>query len=171
MPTSVGRIVTLPRAPTDREWAILVADLRETFAARGADRSDSSVRQWAQGNLHAFVEPSDAGERLRLRTTKGDAAVFTALGLAMLALALVMAVVLTLTGEIGADPLRTVLPALLGAGTLGANAVRLRRWAGEREAQMEAVAARAVTMLAAPATDEVGPRFDAAGVRLPSRAT
>jgi hypothetical protein len=29
--TAVGRAVDLPRAPTDREWGVLVAELRQTF--------------------------------------------------------------------------------------------------------------------------------------------
>src|SRR3954449_6387158 len=37
MPVSVGRTVELPRAPTDREWELLVAELRETFGAHGRD--------------------------------------------------------------------------------------------------------------------------------------
>src|ERR1700741_1755290 len=31
MPVGVGRTIDLPRAPTDREWEMIVADLRETF--------------------------------------------------------------------------------------------------------------------------------------------
>ena len=39
MPLSAGHIIDLPRALTDREWALVVADLRETFNARGRESS------------------------------------------------------------------------------------------------------------------------------------
>jgi hypothetical protein len=45
MPISVDRSVALPRASTDREWELLVGDLRETFYARGKDRSQGEMRQ------------------------------------------------------------------------------------------------------------------------------
>jgi hypothetical protein len=34
VPYAVGRTVDLPRAPTEREWELILADLRETFQAR-----------------------------------------------------------------------------------------------------------------------------------------
>src|SRR5688500_5955661 len=37
MPVSVRRAVDLPRPPTDREWGILVAEMRGTFNAKGRD--------------------------------------------------------------------------------------------------------------------------------------
>src|SRR5215210_5297426 len=49
MPVSVGRTVDLPRAPTDHEWELLVAELRETFGAHGKDRSSGGLRAWSNG--------------------------------------------------------------------------------------------------------------------------
>src|SRR5688572_13988748 len=57
MPMSAAHVMELPRALTDREWALVVADLRETFGARGNESSHGASRQWTNGNLHAFVEP------------------------------------------------------------------------------------------------------------------
>ena len=73
VPTSVGRIVDLPRALTDHEWDVLVGELRETFGARGTVTSQRGAREWTNGNLHAFLEPTATGHRLRLGTLKGNA--------------------------------------------------------------------------------------------------
>ena len=45
MPVSVGMTVPLPRALDDHEWSLLVAELRQTFRARGQDRSSGSGRR------------------------------------------------------------------------------------------------------------------------------
>lgn len=44
MPISVGRSVDLRRAPTDREWELLVGELRETFNAQGKVGTSGSIR-------------------------------------------------------------------------------------------------------------------------------
>jgi len=153
LPTSVGRIVTLPREPTDREWEQLVASLRETFDARGHDRSDGVVRHWANGNLHAFVEPDPAGIRLRLRTRKSDAPGYTTIGVIMLLTSLII-LVEAATAGIAMGGIAVALTLLVGGlGMLGVTAARLPRWAREREEQMERVAVRAVGLLATPERD------------------
>jgi len=58
VPVSVGRVVDLPRVLTDREWEVLVGDLRETFGARGHVTSHRGMREWTNGNLHVFLEPT-----------------------------------------------------------------------------------------------------------------
>ena len=73
MPIAVGRTLPLPRPLTDREWGMLVTDLRETFGATGRVGEDGNARYWRNGNLHAFVEPAEGGYRLRLGTVKGNA--------------------------------------------------------------------------------------------------
>src|SRR5512138_3609105 len=73
MEISVGRAVRLARAFTDREWAMLVSELRDTFRARGSEASSGDARQWFNGNLHARVEPTPTGYRFRVATLKGDA--------------------------------------------------------------------------------------------------
>ncbi|MFL5382293.1 MAG: hypothetical protein ACJ8GN_07240 [Longimicrobiaceae bacterium] len=146
MPVSVGRIVDLPRAPADREWELLLAELRETFGAHGKDRSSGSLRAWTNGNLHAYVEPTEAGHRLRLGTVKGNAIVLGRMGIAGLLVGLLMALFLFATGEVG-DASLFALIAALGAAALGANALRLPGWAHEREEQMEHIAARARTLI------------------------
>jgi len=147
MPVAVGRIVDLPRAPTDREWAMLVAEMRETFHARGRDRSDSGLREWANGNLHALVEPTPTGHRLRLGTTKGDAVGFNRMGGTALVMALVALFVLWLSGGLPEAVFLPLMLGLMGGAALGYNAVRLPGWAREREEQMERIAARALVLL------------------------
>jgi hypothetical protein len=142
MPVGVGRVIDLPRAPTDREWEMLVAELRTTFGARGRVTSQGGLREWSNGNLVAAVEPTESGYRLRLGTLKGDAALLNTLGVAGLALG---AFEFLQSGMLEIfDPL---LFGALGMGALLANIVRLPRWADRREQQMEHIAGRASALL------------------------
>ena len=149
MPVSAGRTVELPRSLTDREWALLVADLRETFRARGVETSHGESRQWTNGNLHAYVEPTPTGYRLRLGTLKGDALAMNRMGVggAIMGLAAFLAPMLRgdPTGDVGA----AVLLGGMAAGTFAFNALRLPRWAREREEQMEYIAERARGLVSA----------------------
>lgn len=142
MPVSVARTVDLPRAPTDREWDMLVAELRETFGARGNDRSSGGIRAWTNGNLHAYLEPTETAYRLRLGTLKGDAVGLTRFGIFTLVAGLIVAILLF--AEVLDEDLSVflILP-VMGALALAMNAVRLPRWAREREEQMDHIAARA----------------------------
>jgi len=162
MPVAVGRTVDLPRAPTDREWELLVAELRETFGAHGQDGSRGGLRAWTNGNLHAYVEPTENGHRLRLGTMKGDAAPLGWLGLTGLVMGLAMLVMLLLSGEVEEEAAVALFLAVMGAAAIGANALRLPRWAGEREEQMEYIATRARALIrpasSPPAIEEEAPR-------------
>ena len=146
MPVSVGRVVDLPRAPTDHEWELLLAELRETFGAHGKDRSSGGLRAWTNGNLHAYVEPTAGGHRLRMGTLKGNAVALGWLAIVSLVFTLLMAAYLFATGETGDAILFAVLSAL-GVAGLGANVLRLPGWAEEREAQMERIASRAQSLI------------------------
>lgn len=148
LPVTVGRTVALPRAPTDREWEMLVAELRETFGAHGRDASQGGVRAWRNGKLHAYVEPTPAGYRLRLGTTKTNAAVFGTLGAAGLGTGLLQ-LALPLMGSGGGAAEIAITMTALGSAALAANALRLPGWASEREAQMDRVAASARSLLRA----------------------
>jgi hypothetical protein len=149
MPVAVGRTVELPRAPTDREWELLVAELRETFGAHGKDGSHGGLRAWRNGNLHAYIEPTDAGHRLRLGTVKSNGIAVGRVGIGALLAALVMLVFLLASGEAGDAIIMSSLFAAFGAAALGSNALRLPRWADEREEQMERIAARAQSLVRA----------------------
>lgn len=148
LPLGVAQTVEFDRKLTDQEWERIVADLRETFEAQGVVRQQGSLRQWTNGNLQALLEPTATGQRLRMRTVKGNApgliwggiAVFSgaavALGTAIATgvmhdTGLVMSILTTMTG---------------GAGMFGAGAGRLPRWARLRQQQMDQIAERAASM-------------------------
>jgi hypothetical protein len=154
MPISAAHVIELPRALTDREWALVVADLRETFGARGNDSSQGDTRQWSNGNLHAFVEPTRTGYRLRLGTVKGDGLALNRLGGVSIAMGLVVSLVPLLNGHpMVAIPGLAVLGGM-GAGAIAVNALRLPRWARLREQQMKDIAERTRALIAA--TSESG---------------
>ena len=148
MPLSAAHVIDLPRALTDREWALVVADLRETFNARGHETSQGVTRQWANGNLHALVEPTKTGYRLRLGTVKGDALALNRMGGFGIAMGLVVGLVPLVSG----DPAATVSGAValggMGVGAFVFNALRLPRWVRLREQQMKEVAERTRALVA-----------------------
>jgi len=144
----VGRTIDLPRPLTDAEWNRLVADLRETFNAQGKMRSEGAFRQWTNSNLQALLEPTETGQRLRLRTFKGNAITFQGMGLGF---AVLPAVIALLSSPASVDFRSTILFAGLGiAGFLGSR-LTVPIWARTRAEQMEAVMAR----LKASISDEV----------------
>jgi len=149
MPVSAERAVDLPRAPTDREWEMLMGELRHTFRARGTDRSRVGVREWTNGNLHACIEPTESGYRLRLGTVKGNAAAVGVAGMAGLLLAVPLFAVTLITGGVGESLVGPVMMGSAGASALAYNALRLPPWARERERQMEYIAGRATALIAA----------------------
>jgi hypothetical protein len=151
MPISVGRTVELPRALTDREWGLLVADLRQTFNARGNESTHGATRQWTNGNLHAYVEPTPTGYRLRLGTLKGDGVALNRLGAGGIGMGLLVAMAPLLAGA-GTDLAGALWMGGMGAGAFAYNALRLPRWARERDEQMDYITER-VRALVGPATE------------------
>jgi hypothetical protein len=155
MPVTAAHVVELPRPLTDREWSLLVADLREIFAARGTDNSRGDMRQWSNSNLHAVVEPTRTGWRLRLGTLKADGLALNRVSL----FGLLMAAGITVA--VGGNPEAfrgVIMLGSIGAGALILNALRLPRWAKLREQQMQEVAQRALALIGSsprpePSTD------------------
>ena len=146
MPMSAAHVVELPRALTDREWALVVADLRETFGARGHESSHGDTRQWVNGNLHAFVEPTRTGYRLRLGTVKGDALALNRMGAFGIAMGLFVGLAPLLSDATVALSSAMALGGM-GAGAFAYNALRLPRWARLREQQMKDIAERTRTLI------------------------
>jgi hypothetical protein len=143
-PIGVGKTVELARPLSEAEWEHLVVDLRETFDARGRTQAQGSLRQWTNGNLQALLEPTPTGQRLRLRTLKGNSRGLMTAGIAVLGMAAVTFVVTAVAGGMG-DPgfLRSMgILSLSGAGMFAAGALRVPSWAETRLRQMDAVAAR-----------------------------
>ncbi|MFV1987890.1 MAG: hypothetical protein ACC682_11465 [Gemmatimonadota bacterium] len=146
VPVAVGRTVDLPTALTDREWEVLVGELRETFGARGRIASHGGIREWTNGNLHVFLEPTATGARLRMNTRKGSAMALFTVGIAGLVFGLSL-ITLFVFEELGRAAL--VIPVLMaaaGGGVLVSNLLRLPRWARKREDQMERIAGSVVSL-------------------------
>lgn len=151
VPISVGRTADLPRAPKDREWSVLVAELREIFGAHGRESSSAGTRSWHNGNLRIVIEPTETGMRLRMRTRKGSAG--SSLGMGGVFFILGIFFLLTSAEQAGeiAMPLLFIL---VGVGSVAVNALLLPGWAAEREEQMEHIARRTTARLARPPVEE-----------------
>lgn len=145
LPISVARTIELDRRMSDDEWERLVVHLREVFHARGSVRSEGSLKQWTNGNLHVLLEPTSAGgHRLRFGTYNGAAQASITAGLASLA-AMVLALVASAGGGLaGVTPSMAIL-GVAGVGLIANGALRLPRWARLRGRQMEALAAEAAS--------------------------
>ena len=155
-PVGVGRVIDLPRQATNREWQIILADLRQTFRARGEVEPHGETRSWSNGNLHAFLEPTGSGTRLRMSTQKGGSKGWSILGANGLVFGLLLLVTSGLDAATFGTTFETLLPVLLatgGGGVLAGNFVRLRSWAANRELQMEAIAGRARELLSGPPSE------------------
>jgi hypothetical protein len=158
MPLAVNHTVQLQRRLSDDEWDRLVVQLREVFGARGSLRTDGSLRQWSNGNLHVLLEPTATGHRLRFGTTHGGARAGIAAGLVMLGSAGVTAIATALTGTIGQAT--TGIAVMLVAGTvlLVNRAVRLPFWARTRARQMASLASGLLVLPpSAPPAKEIAP--------------
>ncbi len=150
LPVGVARTAELPGALNDRAWDRLVAALRETFEARGTVRQEGATRQWWNGNLHALVEPTATGQRLRLGTDSSRLRAMLGLGAGGLAVGVG---IFTLSVLQGAPDMLPAVAATLGVGVwaLVSSTVRSFRWARTREEQMDAIARYAVDLAGAEA--------------------
>ena len=154
LPTSVGTIVALPRSPTDREWELLIAELRTTFGGKGAVTSHGSLREWSNGTLHAFIEPTDTGHRLRLSDSRVGAVGGIALGGFLMAFALLIFVLLLGKDDPGYRFAAPAFFALMGGGLIAGSVLSLPGWAREQERRMEHINRRALSLLAPPGSTD-----------------
>lgn len=149
LPTSVGSVVPLPRNPTDREWELLIAELRTTFGGKGVVTSHGGLREWSHGRVQVYIEPTATGHRLRL-TDSSAAMGAIVLGGFFLAFALLILVVLL--GKDHVDS-RLAVPAfftLIGGSLVAGGVVSAPKWAREQERRMEYISRYAVSLLAPP---------------------
>lgn len=146
MPVSVGRAIELPGAVTDGEWQLVVAEFREVSGEKGQLTSQEGARGWTGGDLHAVLEPTETGHRLRLRAQKDNAVAVTRMGAAGLGLGLLLFVFFLLNAAVGDVAVPGFVISLLVAGwggvALAPNVLGLPRWAHKREGQMEYLAGR-----------------------------
>jgi len=162
LPIGVGRTIEFDRRLSEDEWERLVLDLRETFDARGIVRREGSFREWANGNLQALLEPSGNGDRIRLRTVKGDARAWIRGGLVTLGIAAVTTIAGLVSGTNHHYLTWAVEMVVIAAGQFVIGAIRVPGWARLRRKQMEEISGRlplGLTSLQSQASRdaEVGP--------------
>ena len=146
LPIGVGHAVELEQPLTDSEWHRLVVSMRETFDARGKLKDEGAFKQWTNGNLEVLLEPTPTGQRLRLRTLKGNATGMIVVGAAHLGFAAFVLVEMLATGTLGERFVGLVTVLAIGLGLLVPAVVRLPGWARLRQRQMEEIAERALLM-------------------------
>jgi hypothetical protein len=129
LPIAVERTVALDRRLTDAEWELLVVELREVFHARGTLRAQGSLREWSNGNLHAFLEPTPTGHRLRLGTVKGDARASVAVGAVSVGTALAMSAAAAASGTLAQAAVAIAALTAAGAALVANGTLRLPGWA------------------------------------------
>lgn len=156
LPIGVGRTVEFDRPLSEADWELLVADLRETFEARGRVRYDGPFRQWTNGNLQALLEPTPNGHRLRLQTMKGDSRALMTGGIAGLGGATATLIAIALAGNLGNAGSVTGIGfmAVMGLGMFAAGALRIPGWARRRKSQIEEVTARFAIATERPPPDD-----------------
>ena len=148
IPVSVSRTAEFSRPVTNDEWERLVVALRETFQARGTMRQEGSLRSWSNGNLHAMLEPTAAGHRLRMRTTKSNALPMLWLGVGGVVMAGVVGVALAFKPDMsGPSFVAPGLLAALGAVPILRTVLGVPRWARTRATQLEMIASTAAQIL------------------------
>ena len=148
LPIGVSRTVELERPLTEAEWQRVVVDLRETFDARGRLSDDGPFKQWTNGNLEALLEPTEGGQRLRLRTLKGSARSMMTTGLAMAGVTAAIFVARLVGGGLDPEAWRSLaIVASVGVGMFGVGALQLPTWARLRRRQMGEVAERTTRMI------------------------
>jgi hypothetical protein len=139
----VGRAIELDRKLTDEEWDRLVADLRETFDAKGVVRTEGSLRSWTNGNLQALLEPGANGHRLRLRTVRGNAQAMMGAGIMMFAMSALITAAAAIKGTIDPGFITSItVVGGMGIAAFGFGAIGLPGWARLRRRQMDDVAER-----------------------------
>jgi hypothetical protein len=176
MPIGVGRTIQFDREVTDAEWERMVVALRETFQARGKTAREGTLRSWSNGNLHAMLEPTATGHRLRLQTRNEGMLGLLALGVGTLGISGIMATMFAMSNLPRHTQQPLVIPAIFAVFGLAAivrTAVRLPSWARERAGQMERFADTASRILressatALPAASSTAASSTAASSRNP----
>jgi hypothetical protein len=142
IPIGVSRTVDLDRRLTDEEWERLVVQLREVFDAYGVTRVDGASRRWSNGNLQVILEPTETGQRLRLRTVNSGAQTFLTMGTVALGTALAVSIPAAFSGGLAHAASGMGFLGIIGAGLIASTALRVPRWARLRARQMESIAAQ-----------------------------
>ena len=148
LPLRIERNVKLRRRFSEDEWEQVVAELQEIFDAAGVVTEDGSLRQWSNGHVEVVLEVNAITQRIRLRTFKGRALVWTGAGSGICGAASGALVSTLLRGSTPDTRAVTILAmlAVAGATMVAATALRLGSWARRWDKQMSEVAARVVAL-------------------------
>lgn len=148
IPIGVSRSILLEDTFSDSDWEKLVIDLRKTFKARGKTRQEGNIREWWNGNLHAYVEPTSKGFELRLETKKQNMLGLLYAGVAYIFVSIVMLIAMSSQADIRLSYafLMSGLFMITGIGMATSVIATQPRWASKRERQMEAICKRAVSL-------------------------
>jgi hypothetical protein len=141
LPIGVERTIALNRWVTEEEWERVVGDLRAVFKAPGKETSHGSFHEWSNGNLHAVLEPTATGHRLRFWTLRGDARASMGTGLAIIGVAAAVGVASLVSGQLGQALPGIALLSVVGLGMVANGAFRLPAWARLRGRQMDSIGA------------------------------
>jgi hypothetical protein len=115
--------------------------------------SQGGLREWSHASLHAFIEPTETGHRLRLADSNAAVAGIVVGGF-ILAFALMIFVVLLGKDDAGFKLAVPAFFALLGSTLVAGSAISLPRWAREQEIRMEHISRHAVSLLAPPGSSD-----------------
>lgn len=139
IPIGAAHTVTLGRRLTNDEWDALVVRCRDVFNARGKIEVHGNFRSWSNGNLQIMLEPAPGGDRLRMRTFRGESRGMVAAGVSMILAASAIGFVGAIRETLSlVEMLASQVPiALGGIGMLAAGLARLPSWRREREAQFQ----------------------------------
>ena len=107
--------------------------------------------RWRNGNLHAYIEPTGDGNRLRMGTRKSGALGFAAVGLVGLGWSVAAAIGMSLSGNLAQGFLAPAIASVVGAGAVVSSLFTMPAWARRRTEQMRYIAGRARALLASPA--------------------
>lgn len=164
----LARTVNFPEPFSDEDWELLVVDLRDTFGGKGEIKRDGTLREWTYGNVHALVEPTDTGSRLRIEH-KATTVIGNLHGSAMMGSgALFLTVLFLLADKVVPWGLWAMILGMVACGVvLGMVAYwQSPRWEQEQVAVLEHLAARATALAAddtqerRAATTRLGPQLD-----------
>lgn len=153
--TQVSRTMQLDRALTNTEWEHLVVELREIFNAQGNMSTEGSLRAWTNGNLQVMLEPTSAGQRIRLRTVKADAGALLVVGAIISSIATLLLGAAWSAEKLGDKGMFAALGfmGVAGVGMLVSTGFRVSRWARTRQQQFDSIAARVALLAKAPSPD------------------
>lgn len=147
VPVSVRHQEMLPEELSDEAWDRLVVEIREVFGATGTTSRDGSLRQWRNGNLAVFAEPTAEGTRIRMQTTSSDVTGRLMSGVGTAAVGGALVPLIAFSEQAGRG---IYLPALflvvMGLVVFFSGFRIGPSWANERLEQMRHIAGRAIAL-------------------------